>query len=437
MKSLFLFILITFITGSSFCQTGWFIQPGGINVVLNSMYFVNSNTGWICGDSGKIIKTTDGGVNWIQQSSSTQYPLVSVFFINGNTGWCAGGTSDFNFFINRMLVLKTIDGGDTWIQSFYTNSSYTRFGPIYFTDEMNGSVLLQGGTGSGTIGGMYSTSDGGFTWLPVLSSGYANMDLQFTDLNTGWYLGRYLDDTGHDTASIGRSTDAGNTWNTNYQRTNTNFKSLYFLDNNTGWITGFENENSVSNSFVLKTSNSGVSWEKYDFALEVIFNHIFFTDPQNGWGCSGRIYRTMNGGLNWNLQLDFSGNFFNTIFFTDSLTGWVAGENGLILKTVTGGITSLNSSNEILPGEFILKQNYPNPFNPRSIINYKLVSTNYISIKIYDILGNQVSVLINEKKNAGSYEIEFDGSSFASGIYFYSLYADGKLIDTKRMMLLK
>jgi len=62
---------------------------------------------------------------------------------------------------------------------------------------------------------------------------------------------------------------------------------------------------------------------------------------------------------------------------------------------------------------------------------------NFISLKIYDVLGNEVVTLINEKKNAGSYKIEFNGSTRASGIYFYSLSVNGKLIDTKRMVLLK
>lgn len=61
----------------------------------------------------------------------------------------------------------------------------------------------------------------------------------------------------------------------------------------------------------------------------------------------------------------------------------------------------------------------------------------FVSLKIYDVLGNEIATLVNEKKNPGSYEVEFDGSEYSSGIYFYSLYADGKLIDTKRMVLLK
>jgi len=91
----------------------------------------------------------------------------------------------------------------------------------------------------------------------------------------------------------------------------------------------------------------------------------------------------------------------------------------------------------ILPSKFVLLQNYPNPFNPSTIINYKCSMFNYISLKVYDILGNEVATLINENKPAGSYDVQFNGSDYPSGIYFYSLIIDGNVADTKRMVLLK
>ena len=89
-----------------------------------------------------------------------------------------------------------------------------------------------------------------------------------------------------------------------------------------------------------------------------------------------------------------------------------------------------------LPSEFNLHQNYPNPFNPKTIINYELGIKNYVSLKLYDVLGNEVVTLVNEKQSTGSYKVEFDGSNFASGMYFYKLEA-GNFSETKRMILLK
>jgi len=90
-----------------------------------------------------------------------------------------------------------------------------------------------------------------------------------------------------------------------------------------------------------------------------------------------------------------------------------------------------------LAGNHILYGNYPNPFNPVTKINYDLRITNYVSLKVYDILGKEIWTLVNEKQNAGIYEVDFDGSNFPSGVYFYKLTVDGNIIDTKRMMLLK
>jgi len=89
-----------------------------------------------------------------------------------------------------------------------------------------------------------------------------------------------------------------------------------------------------------------------------------------------------------------------------------------------------------LPNRFALQQNYPNPFNPATVIKYQLPKQEYVSIKVFDILGKEVASLVNENKAAGYYEVEFDGSNFASGLYFYRIEA-GDFKDTKKMMLVK
>jgi len=93
----------------------------------------------------------------------------------------------------------------------------------------------------------------------------------------------------------------------------------------------------------------------------------------------------------------------------------------------------LNSS---VVTEYSLSQNFPNPFNPKTVISYELPVTGNAKLKVFDVLGNEVAVLVNEKQNPGSYSVEFDGSSFASGVYFYKLTA-GDFVETKRMILLK
>jgi len=88
------------------------------------------------------------------------------------------------------------------------------------------------------------------------------------------------------------------------------------------------------------------------------------------------------------------------------------------------------------PVEFSLSQNYPNPFNPSTKIKYALSSRQYATLKVYDILGNEIATLVNEEKPAGRYEVEFDGTGLPSGIYFYRLQAND-FVNTNKMILLK
>lgn len=101
-----------------------------------------------------------------------------------------------------------------------------------------------------------------------------------------------------------------------------------------------------------------------------------------------------------------------------------------------GTMTSVNNEN-IQPVKFKLYQNYPNPFNPKTTINYETQIPAFVTLKVYNIKGEEIALLAEEKQNAGVYEFEFDGSDIPSGIYFYTLYAGEFKIDTKRMILLK
>jgi len=85
---------------------------------------------------------------------------------------------------------------------------------------------------------------------------------------------------------------------------------------------------------------------------------------------------------------------------------------------------------------FSLYQNYPNPFNPLTKIKYQIPELSFVSIKVYDVLGNEITTLVNEEKTIGSYEVELNAMSLPSGIYFYRLQA-GDYIETKKMVLLK
>ena len=132
------------------------------------------------------------------------------------------------------------------------------------------------------------------------------------------------------------------------------------------------------------------------------------------------------------------------MFFVNPNIGWIVGENGLILK-YTIPVYVDNKESESTPNQFSLEQNFPNPFNPSTKIKFEIPgqarnNNALVTLKVYDILGNEVATLVNEEKPAGEYEIEFNPVSgirnLASGIYFYQLKA-GNLIQTKKMILLK
>jgi hypothetical protein len=132
---------------------------------------------------------------------------------------------------------------------------------------------------------------------------------------------------------------------------------------------------------------------------------------------------------------------FNTT--EDSLKIWYTGGDNGVTSCQIGYATSLfdppsniNELNQKLPYSFALNQNYPNPFNPVTKINYELPNTNNVDISIFNLLGQRITTLVNEKQNAGSYQVEWDASVFASGIYYYRIEA-GEFQDVKNMILIK
>ena len=103
-------------------------------------------------------------------------------------------------------------------------------------------------------------------------------------------------------------------------------------------------------------------------------------------------------------------------------------------------VTSVNQENKNLPGDYTLSQNYPNPFNPSTVIKYQLKSPGFVKLKVYDILGREISTLVNEYKNAGDYSLPFDANSIdgglSSGVYIYKLQVND-FVDVKKMLLTK
>ena len=113
-----------------------------------------------------------------------------------------------------------------------------------------------------------------------------------------------------------------------------------------------------------------------------------------------------------------------------------SGNDDVYFAKGTITITDIAEEENIIPAQYELMQNYPNPFNPTTIIKYSIPQSQYVNLKVYDLLGREVISLIDEEVNAGSYEVELDGSSLTSGIYFYRLQS-GTYSETKKLILMK
>ncbi len=424
MRKLHIIVIITLGFNNSFSQSpvsSWFKQPSGTTINLYSVKFSDSQTGWCVGDSGIILHTSNAGMDWTIQSSGVNQNLKSISFPSENIGFAVGDSG---------LILKTINGGNNWfvLKTGIENS----LNSVFFVDE---SLGYTGGQ-SGNPVSIYKTSNG-LNWDSIVVDANYIVSIFFLNSNTGWAT---MGSSGVVTGSfVSKTTNGGLNWTVQYSSSvYPPIRDVFFIDTVNGWLSY---KSSVSFPSILRTTNGGINWNTQFPGTGVIINSLYFTDRRNGWGVGENsiIQATTNGGINWyNQTLVDSGKNYRSVYFVDSLLGWCVGDGGMILKTTTGGIlTGFSNSTSQIPDRYFLSQNYPNPFNPVTNISFGISKQGFVSLKVYDVLGNEVSILKNENMTAGNYELIFDGSDLPSGMYFYRLEVDLSIIDTKRMLLLK
>jgi D-alanyl-D-alanine carboxypeptidase len=143
----------------------------------------------------------------------------------------------------------------------------------------------------------------------------------------------------------------------------------------------------------------------------------------------------------------YPSNFADLILGTDRAAGSTASfvlnisSNGYqfwrdTIRIVLRGVEGVEGKEKSLPISYALEQNYPNPFNPNTIIKFDLPKSSVVRLSVFDILGREVSVLVNERKDAGVHEFKFDGSNCASGVYFYRIQA-GDFVQTRKLLMLR
>ncbi|MDP3581868.1 MAG: YCF48-related protein, partial [Ignavibacteria bacterium] len=343
---------------------------------------------------------------------------TKIYFKDENNGFAFGNN-----------VFKTSNGGMKW-DTVLTINSYIRSAAV-----IEENIWFVYGNA-----GVYKSTDNGNNWVWIPVEGIEQLfSIFFIDKQKGWAVTLQ--------GTLFKSVDGGNTWEKQNLVKRFGRQAVYFTDENNGWICG-------DGGYFFHTENGGDTWEEQKTGLVAILYSMRFANKKLGWavGTGGAILKTTNGGENWIQQKSNTTNDLYTVFFLDENTGWTAGAYGTILKTTNGGVTFIEEEKE-MPTKFELSQNYPNPFNPETTISYKIQAASQVSLKVYDVLGREVTTLVDEYKQPGVYNSQFSirnlpagrqGSQLPSGIYFYRLQTGDPsagsgqgFVQTKKMILLK
>lgn len=401
--------------------------------------------------------------------------VLLVFVVTINAQWVqtnlGDGQSAYNLYTNGTEVYaatlngvyKTTDTGNPWINIGLTSR-------LVFDVITSGQYILAATEGTGP--GVFRTSDNGATWLNA--SGIENQSVRAFTKNSSYIFACTWG------GGVFRSNDDGATWS-NVGLTNEGFKSIYAAgekifaggykiysstDNGSNWIErqlpypGGDTWNFYYHNGILYACDSGLyestdfgnTWHlkygvTYDSLGNAIDSKIFkdLTEYQNTLIASvafNSIMISNDGGTTWQ---SFNEGLFNDWTFAGlaikepyiwALRDFFA---NAYMRPLTE-ITSIENEMTNSVSDFVLFQNYPNPFNPSTRIRYQVSGISLVTLKVYDVLGNEIATLVNEEKSPGTYEVNFDPTSSirfpASGVYFYQLKV-GHYLETRKMIFLK
>ncbi|MBS4035826.1 MAG: T9SS type A sorting domain-containing protein [Ignavibacterium sp.] len=422
-------------------QSGWTLQTNplgaGDSAMIGKVQFVSANEGWISAGNGKLLHTTNGGINWlivnpepIDTLFSWSDPAVGMSFINPSTGWIIRTKGSFSQW-NGAVVYKTTNGGADW--SKQTLTDWKMGLSVQFIDANNGWITVWNVSGTNITGGaLLRTTNGGTNWNLAYNFGPGKVGIPFfVNSLTGWMIAGGVDSL----SLIKKTIDAGLNWTTQWGTTTQDiFNAIHFSDVNNGWAVG-------RNGLILKTTNGGNSWANTGITSAYNSNTVFFLNANTGWIGTARdreapkVLYTTNGGSSWTIQnTPVSGprDDIFSIFFWDINNGWLVADDRICRYSSVTGI----KDNVNLPIDFSLFQNYPNPFNPATTISFNLPSKSIVSLKVFDALGREVSILVSEELPRGTYSRQWDAAGLPSGVYFYRLQA-GLFTETKKLLLLR
>jgi photosystem II stability/assembly factor-like uncharacterized protein len=428
--------------------------------------------------SGGIFKTTDGGTTWSKQNSAFPgadgYP-ADIHFFDSNNGVVIGEPHNGNW-----EIYTTINGGIQWTQVPFANIPPPQTSIEFTAAGLYSSVSDNIWFGTwGNSFAIYKSTDRGYTWSRLTGAGSVTFCVAFKDIMNGLATNCFLG-LGN---RIVKTTDGGSNWTALQNVPAT--PSTYFISYAHGTqgsyvITSSSNVGAPEPTFPGSrfTSDDGATWSPLMDNLP----HFPTSFSNDGWGWSGGIndliYKIFKDSVVPVELVSFTANvtgneielFWQTATETNN-KGFEIYRNGNKIAFVEGKGTTTERQdysftdknlqpgiynyrlNQLdfdgtqavvgeltvylsLPEQFALEQNYPNPFNPSTTIRYSIPTSEFVTLKVYDVLGNEVATLVNEEKPAGSYEVNFNAAELSSGIYFYTLQS-GSFTQTKKLILMK
>ncbi|MFN3871645.1 MAG: T9SS type A sorting domain-containing protein [Ignavibacterium sp.] len=386
--------------------------PGAGNVRA----IVNIGSNLFAGtEGGGVYLSTDNGTNWTAVNQGLTNLNVTSFAVSGTNLFA--GTFDG--------VFLTTNNGVNW-----TKVSTGITNPVILSLAVNGSTIFAGANGViPGYPGLFVSTDNGANWS-IANSGLTNnvvtsILINGSDVFAGTAGGVFI------------STNNGASWTAvNSGLTNT---SVYKLASNGNNIFAATNGGGV-----FLSTNNGTSWTAVNSGLNTLALHSSFAVSGSNVfvGTFGAgIFLNSNSGTNWTAVNDG----YITSFYVWSLhanDSYLFAGSGVVFRRPLSEMITSVENDDLITTDFKLNQNYPNPFNPSTKISWQLPVSGYTTLKVYDILGNEVATLVDEYKNAGSYEVEFNavetrrGVSLPSGVYFYKIQT-GNFVQTKKMILTK
>ena len=262
-----------------------------------------------------------------------------------------------------------------------------------------------------------NTTDGGGNWFVQNSGTTVSLySIYYINSNTAVVTGAE--------GKILKTTDSGQSWNSLTSGTSNDLYAVTFYDENSGTAVG-------DGGIIIRTTNSGINWSPQNSGTSNYLFSVSFSDQNMGTavGDWGTILRTTDGGTNWTHQMMIAFHALRDVYLVNDSIGYICGGNGTIVKTTNGGIVTeveeTTNMNYTPPKDYLLLQNYPNPFNPITEIKFTIPSTNnpllggderggLVTLTIFDVLGNEITTLVNEEKPKGTYDVEFDGTGLPS-----------------------